>query len=126
MELPEFKRELPPELRLDDEAAGLEILKDLTREELANVPGDTIYWQCKIKLCKHFTKALDYGVAPFFFHKRFGWFDQRRQLFFCGKHYKRFKAAIDRGDWENVPLKRLANGGIPWGGDETVTPNIIW
>ena len=100
----------------------------LDKEELNNIPFDTVRWQCMIKMCNHFTRMRDYGLRNeaigrrLFYHKRFVWVDTYKQYFICGKHWKRYKGRQEK----DIPFKRLASGHIPWGGDCTGPEEIVF
>ncbi len=119
-----------PSIELDD-ISPEEIMK-LSREELDKMPFDIVRWQCKIKLCKSFTRMRDYGIHPWYYHPRGVvrsdtketeyWINVYRIFRICGKHFKAFgKREID-----NIPLKKNQNGTIRNGWDDTKKETIIY
>lgn len=123
-----------------EEKAAIAEIKAMTRKELDLVPFAVLHWECKIKFCHCFTRVRDYGLGTGeYYHPAWGWMKIHpapeeleregvftRQLFFCGKHWRRYGKLTRAGDYSNVPVKRLENGGIPWGGNDTVKPEIIY
>lgn len=112
-----------------DEISPEEFMK-FSREELDKIPFDLVRWQCKIKLCKCFSRVRDYGIDPWYYMPRglrgadgktFYWVNTRKIFLMCHKHKKYWKLPVD-----DIPLKRTANGGIVWGWDDTGKQMIIY
>ena len=102
----------------------------LNAESLEQVSFTVVRWQCKIKLCKCFTRLRDYGLDPLYYSKRgiispdgkvIHWVNTREIFLICRKHKKYWGKPT-----EDIPLKRAKNGGIIWGGDETKKEPIIY
>ncbi|RYZ49912.1 MAG: hypothetical protein EOP49_15165 [Sphingobacteriales bacterium] len=94
----------------------------LDRASLDLVPYDTVRWQCKIKLCKRYTRMRDYGIAPWYYHPRMGWKNPYRNWLMCSKHWKRFGKRAP----EDIPWKRSENGNVLQGMDLTGKEVVIW
>lgn len=98
----------------------------LAKSELEKVPFNIVRWQCKVKLCKRFTRMRDYSLkdhtGEWYYHTRLGWINIRSTFFMCGKHYKRYgKLAL-----RDIPLKKVESGEILDGYDDTGKEMIIY
>ena len=123
-----MKGPMPP-IELDEEFT-LEDLKIMSREELDKIPYTPVRWQCKIKLCKSFTRLRDYGVHPWYYHPRgvchcdgttIHWIHVYNIFRICHKHKKYWKLQL-----EETPVKRNANGSIVQGFNYTGKEAIIY
>lgn len=119
---------LPPLLIPEDDPEY--DIKKLTPAELEKVPFDVVRWQCKIKLCKHYTRLRDYGMDPVYYHKSgmksqkgfTHWVNVEKEFFMCHGHWK----AYGYRPIEWIPLKTGPGGGVLWGCDDTGKETIIY
>lgn len=85
-----MKKQTPPEL--DEFEAEI---YELSKERLAITDHDVLKWQCCVQGCEHFNRVKDYGIGPYY-RWRGGWIDLRRHTYYCGKHWRIYKAGQER------------------------------
>lgn len=78
-----------PSIELDDTGD----IFSMSEEELSKVFSTKLKWRCCIKHCKHYTNVKDFGILPFVFWRK-QWVNLNNQIFYCGKHWKRYKKTL--------------------------------
>jgi hypothetical protein len=76
---------------MTEEEEAIAELKAMSKEELENVPHQTVWWLCCYKGCNNGTRVRDYGIAPEYWGKQEGFFNPNDRWILCGKHWKFFK-----------------------------------
>lgn len=66
-------------------------LRDMPISELKNIDAPKIKVHCCVSGCNRFSSGKDFGEHPFYFWGR-KWVNLREIVFYCGKHWKLFKA----------------------------------
>lgn len=84
-----MSNEKHPQLDADD----MPDLRDLSREELTLLPGDTWKMYCCIHGCNRYTRVRDVAAWPRLISPTLNikFINVDVQVFFCGTHYKQFK-----------------------------------
>lgn len=65
-------------------------IKKVPNERLMLIDHDIYKWQCCVDECEHFTRILDFGESPLFYHRK-KWNDLSKLVWYCGKHWQIFK-----------------------------------
>lgn len=81
-------------------STDIDIMRNLSKQELDLLPYDVLKWHCCCKGCKNSTTVRDYGVSPYYFLNRNSKEAQKHPLnywnnlnvvyWFC-KHYQFLK-----------------------------------
>ena len=77
---------------MSDEEEALAELKQMSHDQLMKVDHTEKYWICCVRMCKGYTKILDFGISPFFYWRKTGFLNMRWEKLLCGKHNIAYKA----------------------------------
>lgn len=73
------------------EVSDMPSVKDLTPEELKQVPFDRRRLTCCVQDCSRYTIVKDYGTSPEFYAKR-AWYNLQESIYLCHVHFRAYKA----------------------------------
>lgn len=90
---------------MSEEESAIAELKAMSKEELDNVPYETVWWICEAKGCCRGTRVRDYGIGPEYWDKRYGFFSINERFILCAKHWPFWQRLIKNFDKALVARK---------------------
>ncbi|WP_445453108.1 hypothetical protein [Flavobacterium sp. 25HG05S-40] len=85
-----------------EEEEAIAELKAMSKEELENVPFQTVWWICQAKGCCRGTKVRDYGIDPEYWDRRYSFFSINKRFLLCREHWKMYQRLLPNYDIEHI------------------------
>jgi hypothetical protein len=87
---------------MTEEEEAILYLKQMKPAQLDVTPYDCVWWLCCYKGCNNGTRVRDYGIAPEYWKKQYGFFNPNERFILCAEHWKFYKRLSQQYSREHI------------------------